>query len=673
MALKSEKLLDGLDKTESKFDGFAKNMRNKGLILTGAITGPALTTGGALLKIGADADSMADGIATATGKTGEALDGLVTSATNVFKTIPTDMETAGEAIGELSKLTGQTGKGLEDLAASEIRLAEVTGEDLGAVMTSTTDVFKNWNVAAADQVGTLDKLLIASQQTGIPVSELSDSLAKYGPVLRGMGFTLDESTALLGTFAKAGIDGDKAMSGLRKAFGKFAREGKDPKKALDDVITSIKNAPDDATAAGIAFDTFGDKVGADFVDAIRAGKLGYEDLLKTMDGSDQTVLGLASSTDDAAQKFQVLKNKAIAAAIPLGTQLFESMDKLVPIAETLVGWITKGIDTFVNLPAPVQKVIMILAGLLIVAGPIIGVIGTVITVVTALTGALPLLGMALTLLTGPFAPLIIIVGLFAAAYATNFLGIRDITNRVVGEVIDFFVNLVGWFTGGGLSGIVDTIWGVAQSIIDAGISFVEWYLLLPLTIGKILLRVVGKATSFVSDFVPKFTELPGKIVGAFAGLYDIFVGVGGDIIQGLVDGVAGLLDSLRSKVDDVLGVLGRIPGMGNSPWPTMVDAGQDAMAGLMIGVDKRLPELASLIGDVQNTMLAPQPSPTTPTASAFAQDAGGAGGARSGLTLIMQAGAIVVEGAGNAEAVGDAVMRRILRAADRVEAGMAPA
>lgn len=644
----------GVDTAQSKLKGVSDKVGGIGKAMSAGITVPAVAIGAGLLKVGADADSMADTIAIATGATGDELAGLVDSATNVFKSIPTDMDTAGQAVGELEKATGQTGKGLEDLAASEIRLAEITGTDLQTTIDDTTGVFKNWNVATEDQTGVLDDLLVASQETGVPIGDLSNQVQKFGPQLRGMGMELDESIAFLASLGKAGLDTNKTMGGLSKAFGDFAKAGKDPELEMSKLLASIAQAPDIATATQIAVDALGSKAGPGLAEALQTGTLSVEDLLNTMQGSDQTVLSMASSTDDAAQQFQVLKNQVIAAAIPLGQQLFQAINDLMPTVAMLVGWLAKAIDWFTNLPAPIQKVIFVIGAIAAVMGPVLMAIAPLIPLISSLSALLPILGVAFGLLLSPIGLIVIAVVALFLAWKTNLFGIRDITSEVIDAIVGTWERLVGWFTGGGLSGMIDSIVGAIQAIWDFILGFIVWYVTLPIQIAEVLIEIVKKAGEFAGDFIDVFAGLPASIIKGFAGIYDIFLGVGKDILQGLIDGVSALLGTLQDQIGKVIGVIGRIPGLGHSPWPMMIDAGTDAMDGLMIGIDRRMNPLAGTVGDVVGTMSGMAARPA-------AAGMGGATAATGGNTTFD----IDIHSNQDPDEIADQVVSRILRATNR--------
>ena len=113
---------------------------------------------------------------------------------------------------------------------------------------------------------------------------------------------------------------------------------------------------------------------------------------------------------------------------------------------------------FINLVSVIVPVVTALAAL---KTAIIG-IGTSmafgLSLTSALTAAFPALGAAIGVLTGPIGWVILAITLLGAAYATNFWGMRDITNKVVNWVIDRFYDLV--------NGIGFVMWHIKKMMMN---------------------------------------------------------------------------------------------------------------------------------------------------------------------------------------------------------------
>ena len=102
---KLEKFATACDTAGTKMESFGKKMS----VVSAGIAG----IGAASIKAFKELDEGYDTIVTKTGATGKALEGLTKSADNVFGTMPEDMSTVGEAIGEVNTRFHTTGTELE--------------------------------------------------------------------------------------------------------------------------------------------------------------------------------------------------------------------------------------------------------------------------------------------------------------------------------------------------------------------------------------------------------------------------------------------------------------------------------------------------------------------------------------------------------------------------------
>lgn len=451
----------GTKKAEVSLRSLGKKVLGFAAGLTAAFVGMQL--GKKILNLGKGIDSLTDTIRVGTGATGAELKGLTDIALNVFKSIPTSMEAVGTALTQVQRITGATGKDLEDLTRVQLELARVTGTDLTTNIETTSKAFEQWGVSTADQVGKLDELFRASQQTGVPVATLAQQLTQYGPILRQMGFDLDSSVALLGTLGKAGLDAGQVITGMRTAFKNFADSGvTDTNAALKDVFDRIKNAPSDIAAGQLAIDTFGSRAGPALADSIRGGRLEFDTLLEVVKNGSDTILGAAADTNDLAENWQIFKNRLSVAVLPVATKLFNFLNRVgIPALEKLIGFIEK--------MSPNLRMAALGFGLLL------GLIGPAVSVVSAL-------GASIALLLGPIGLLIAAIVLIGVAYKKNFLGFADGVHRfakwfkgldfkhgALGDLVDIFQDLAK----GNVRGAVKEFQNLIREVGDSIARFLD--------------------------------------------------------------------------------------------------------------------------------------------------------------------------------------------------------
>lgn len=281
-------------------------------------------------------------IVKATGATGEALDSLMNSAKNVFATVDESFDEVSTALGEINTRFGYTGQILEDTTRMFLDFAEATGQDVKNAVKTSAQVINQWNLSAEEMPLLLDKLTVAGQVTGVAVSQLSANLTDSAGTLQAMGYGLDEAISLMMTFEKQGIDSSAVLMGMKQSFAQSAKAGTDARKDWDNLINSIANATDEATANEKAINAFGSRVASTLVTALRSGKISTDEFSEALKGAE----GALNATDKAgkttADRIQELKNQWTLALAEIG-------EAFAPLLETLLPLLTEGLSGVVKL------------------------------------------------------------------------------------------------------------------------------------------------------------------------------------------------------------------------------------------------------------------------------------------------------------------------------------
>jgi TP901 family phage tail tape measure protein len=327
----------GLSDAAGGLDTLKTNIATAKTALIGLMTNPAVlalatvsaigTIGKAAFDMSEELNAAYDVIRVGTGATGDALDELKASFDNVFSSGSYDVESVGTAIADLNTRLGLTGEELETLATQFLQLSRITETDVGANIENVTRLFQDWNVTTADYESTLDSLFKVSQATGISIDELSTKSVQYGASLRSMGFTLEEATTMLGKFEKEGVNTETALSSMRIALAKFAEEGVDAKTAFSQVIDEIKGL-DETAGTARAIEVFGSRAGTDMAAAIREGRFEFDELMKSIEESPETIAAADAETYGFAERVQELGNKVMLALTPLGEGIEVGLDRV---------------------------------------------------------------------------------------------------------------------------------------------------------------------------------------------------------------------------------------------------------------------------------------------------------------------------------------------------------
>lgn len=339
-----------------------------GAVVVGAVG----AAGKAAYDIGAQFDDAYDTIRAGTGASGAAFEELQDSMRKVAGEsigVGSDMGAIGSTLADLNTRLGLTGEPLEKMTAQFMQLQNL-GVD--ADINEVSKAMSGFGIEAKDMPAALDELFQVSQATGLTITELSQSAVKAGPVLRGFGFSMADSAALVGQMDKAGLDADKTLQSMQRALAEFASEGRDAPEALKETIGSIEeliNAGDDAAAIDMASNIFGTRGAAQFVDAVKTGTLSVDDFMDATGATSDTIGGLAEETADFSERWDQFKNQAVLALEPIATKIFDS---LVPALDRAQGAFEFTLDAVKGFSEWVQKskdwLLPLGTGLTVVAG-----------------------------------------------------------------------------------------------------------------------------------------------------------------------------------------------------------------------------------------------------------------------------------------------------------------
>jgi phage-related minor tail protein len=375
-----KKLGDGSDNVGRKMSGMADlaGVASKALAIgvvaaagaavvgIGALAVGVAAAGRALYDLGAEFDDVFDNIRIKTGATGPALDALEQATERLATKVPLSIGEIGNVVAETSRALHLTGTDLDNTARSIANLGRLTGEPVNIRLLGKA--FRGFGVDAKDQVPALDSMLQATQATGVGVNELLATVVKGGAGLRQLGFDFGESAALATQFEDAGLDADKAMTGLTKGLAGLAKDGKTGQDALRGTVDQIKDllrTGNDAGALDLTNKLFGAKGGVQFFEAIKNGSLDLDALTDSLSGTGDTIAGLAADTDDWAERWQVFKNEIAVGLEPIGTAVFDGINgKLTELSDWVSGHKAEVIQFFGDLASTVtQKVAEALHGI----------------------------------------------------------------------------------------------------------------------------------------------------------------------------------------------------------------------------------------------------------------------------------------------------------------------
>lgn len=290
----------------------------------------AAVAGRALYDLGERYDGIYDGIAARTGATEAQMESLQQSVRNVGNTTADSLESIGDIVGRVSQSMQLTGGELEAVTKQIADFQRITGE--GIDVRGLKDVVRAFDIDPGQTSETLDTLARMFQMTGTSVNTFEQALAAAAPAAKSLGLDFDETARMLVQFDQAGLNADRTYVALTNAAKVFADNNIDLKTGLADTITQLDGFIDsgnEAAAIDLAGKVFGERNAQKFVELIRQGKLGVDDLNRGWLGTDDAIRKATDQTADLAENWDIIKNRVSNWASDLAGPVFAAVNKVL--------------------------------------------------------------------------------------------------------------------------------------------------------------------------------------------------------------------------------------------------------------------------------------------------------------------------------------------------------
>ncbi|MGF2152270.1 phage tail tape measure protein [Enterococcus casseliflavus] len=455
-----------------KIEEAGEKVSNVGKKMSIGVTAPIVAAGAAGLAAFSEVDEALDTIITKTGATGDVADSLATSFENVGSNTHLELQTVGEAIGEVNTQFGFMDKKLEDSTNYILQFAEINGTDVSQSAIYARQAIEAYDLSYDDLNKVLDVTTKTSQNTGQAVDSLFDSAIKGAPQIKQLGLSFGEGVTLMGQFEQAGVDGNAALSSLSKATVAYAKDGKSLSEGLGELQDKIKNASSETDAINAAAEVFGTKGGPRMADAIRRGTLNLEDLAKIADESQGSVGETFEATLDPIDKSNQAMNNAKLALADVGESVQIS---LLPFFEMAIDALKSFKGWWDSLDQGTKNWIITIAGIIAAVGPVLVVLGMLMSSVTKIATGIRVLqgvwsGMTALLAANPFVLVIAGIALLIAGLVLAYNKVewfRNGVNAFFRGVSDVAVEVFN-FMAGYMSNIFGGIIQNFQNFFDAG-------------------------------------------------------------------------------------------------------------------------------------------------------------------------------------------------------------
>ena len=139
---------------------------------------------------------------------------------------------------ELAKL-GFNQQEILDATEYILQFATATGADIPSAAKLAGASLLAFGMDATETQRAVSAMAVATTKSALDFSYLETSMSTIAPVAKAFGFTIEDTTALLGTLANAGFDASSAATATRNILLNLANSGGKLAEALGQPVTSL--------------------------------------------------------------------------------------------------------------------------------------------------------------------------------------------------------------------------------------------------------------------------------------------------------------------------------------------------------------------------------------------------------------------------------------------------
>jgi len=420
----------GLGKAMRKMRTFGKNTKALGKSLTRNLTAPIAAMGGFAVKAAADFEFAMAKVKAVSGFTAEEVGRLEEQAKQLGASTSKSASEVAALQLELAKL-GKSSTEIESMTESVLSLGIAFDEDLGEVAETVGSTLNQFGLNASESGRVADVMATAFGSSSLDLERFRESMKVAGPVANEFGFSLEETTAVLGTLANSAISGSDAGTKFKMALSELAAEG----DGVKDTFVQLLKGNISYTEA---MDVFGKRAAILGPILGKNGEKLAELQTKLMNSSGAANNARKVLEDTAMGGFAALQSAAEAASITLGQALMPTVNKVAKFITDLASGIAnmnsetrESVIKFVAIAAAIGPLLVILPSIISGFTMLLSPVGLVI-------GAIVGLGIAIVTFADEIAPYITdVINYFITLYNES-AAVRTIIGLIKGTVVTVF-------------------------------------------------------------------------------------------------------------------------------------------------------------------------------------------------------------------------------------------
>lgn len=359
--------INQIEESVGRFTGSVGNYR-KGILQIGDVISGGLVTGGIVVAVQKIIEVMKIGISEAigygqalsdlsalTGVTGPALDNLdrIAKSLQVINVEGVQVTNTGSAILEGLKLVGgarpellKDADALGEVTKQAIILQKASGDDLPTSVRGLTTILGQFKEPATAASRIINELAAGAKEGSAEIPAITDAMEKFGTVAKISNVSTSQSVALVELLADRQLKGAEAGTQLRNILAKLASADVLPKKAqaafaeLNIDVDVLKNSTlplqvrlNELAKANGNLGALTRIFGLENLAAstiITSGLPKYEELQTRIEGTNEALKQAAIRADNTNTALENLKNKGL-------NQLRDDFTAPVSVIGSLIG------------------------------------------------------------------------------------------------------------------------------------------------------------------------------------------------------------------------------------------------------------------------------------------------------------------------------------------------
>jgi len=523
--------MQGVGKT---LDGAGKKMVGIGTTMSKSITLPLVGLATAAIATVMKFDDSMAKVSAITGATGDDLDDLREVAKRMGAETRFSAVEAAEGMTFLGMAGFETHE-IIDAMPAVLNLAAAGALDLARASDIASDIMSGFGIEASDMGRVADVLAMTASRANTSVEMMGETMKFAAPIAREFGVSLEETSAMAGLMADAGIKGSQAGTTLRTVFTRLAAPSAEAASLMKQLGIETMDANGDMLSMGeilrstegamegmsesqrlqTAETLFGRQAMTGMLAVLGEGADTFDEFVDQLENSEGAAADMAKTMEDTlGGAFRELKSATEGLLIEFG-------EVMVPVFRRIAELVADVARGFAGLDDRTKKIIVVAGAFLAALGPLLIILGKLSIAVGALIG----------FIAGLSAPVIIVIAVIAGLVA-GFIHLWETNEEFRERVLAIWENVKKAFTDfantikDNIGGFTDTIKRVAMPIIaQFGDSFL-----------KFIDGVMPAWESFKNaiDGLMPIIKLVGTVVGAVLGvMLAVFVGTINAIIQGL--------------------------------------------------------------------------------------------------------------------------------------------